>query len=59
MYKRQIYCTCSITSVTAGFIGGAATGWIGVRGMLFFCIFLSLAALTLVTVLSRKGKLDF
>ena len=57
--QGAIYCTCSITSVTAGFIGGAATGWIGVRGMLFFCIFLSLAALTLVTVLSRKGKLNF
>ncbi|MGI5856078.1 MAG: MFS transporter [Candidatus Merdivicinus sp.] len=57
--QGAIYCTCSITSVTAGFIGGTATGWIGVRGMLFFCIFLSLAALTLVTVLSRKGKLNF
>ncbi len=57
--QGAIYCTCSVTSVTAGLIGGAATGLVGVRGMMAFCVFLSLGALILVSVLSRKGKLDF
>lgn len=57
--QGAIYCTCSITSVTAGLIGGTATGWIGVRGMLLFCTLLSLIALIIVVILSRKGKLNF
>ena len=57
--QGAIYCTCSITSVMAGFIGGTVTGLVGVRGMMIFCVLLSLGALLLVTVLSRKGKLDF